>query len=125
MRIQRGQSLTAVDLLVLMQARTSWMSRVTRKLADVDALIMPTVPIVPPAIEPLIQDDQLYGKTNMLVLRNCSVINFLDGCALSLPCHAKGEAPVGFMLASVGGNDQRLQSMGLAIEQVLRQATQA
>ncbi len=119
-RIQRGQSLTAADLLALMQARSSWIARVTRKLADVDALIMPTVPIVPPAIEPLIQDDQHYGKTNILVLRNCSVINFLDGCALSLPCHAPGEAPVGFMLASVGGQDQRVLSMGLAIERVIQ-----
>ena len=97
-RIQRGQSLTAADLLVLMQARTSWIARVSRKLADVDALIMPTVPVVPPAIAPLIQDDQHYGKTNMLVLRNCSVINFLDGCALSLPAHARGEAPVGAVI---------------------------
>ena len=121
MRIERGQTLTAADLLTLMQARTSWISRMSRKLADVDALIMPTVPIVPPAIDPLIQDDQHYGKTNMLVLRNCSTINFLDGCALSLPCHAQGEAPVGFMLASVGGQDKRLLSMGLAVEQVLRQ----
>jgi aspartyl-tRNA(Asn)/glutamyl-tRNA(Gln) amidotransferase subunit A len=96
---------------------------VTSKLADVDALIMPTVPVVPPAIDPLIRDDQHYGKTNMLVLRNCSVINFLDGCALSLPCHAQGEAPVGFMLASVGGNDQRLLSMGMAVERVLKQAS--
>ena len=121
-RIQRGQSLTAADLLTLMKARSSWIARVTQKLADVDALIMPTVPIVPPAIDPLIQDDQHYGKTNILVLRNCSVINFLDGCALSLPCHASGEAPVGFMLASVGGNDQRLLSMGLAIERVIKPA---
>ena len=75
---------------------------------------------MPPAIEPLIQDDQHYGKTNILVLRNCSVINFLDGCALSLPCHAPGEAPVGFMLASVGGHDQRVLSMGLAIEKVIQ-----
>ena len=120
-RIQRGQGLTAADLLALMQARSGWISRVTRKLVDVDALIMPTVPIVPPAIDPLIQDDKHYGKTNMLVLRNCSAINFLDGCALSLPCHAQGEGPVGFMLASVRDNDQRLLSMGMAIEHVLRQ----
>ena len=120
-RIQRGQSLTAADLLLLIQARKSWISRVTSRLMDVDALIMPTVPIVPPGIDPLIQDDQHYGKTNLLVLRNCSVINFLDGCALSLPCHAHGEPPVGFMLASVGGNDQRLLSMGLAVEKVLNQ----
>lgn len=121
-RIQRGSSMTAADLLKLLQQRSDWIERVTHRLLGVDALIMPTVPVVPPEIEPLIKDDKLYGKTNLLVLRNCSVINFLDGCALSLPCHVAGEAPVGLMLGSVGGNDQTLLSIGMAVEQLLAQS---
>lgn len=118
-RIQRGSNMTAADLLKLLQQRADWIERVTHKLQSVDALIMPTVPVVPPEIDPLIKDDKLYGKTNLLVLRNCSVINFLDGCALSLPCHEAGEAPVGLMLGSVGGNDQKLLSIGMMVEQLL------
>jgi len=53
------------------------------------------------------------------MLRNPSLINFLDGCALSIPCHRPGEAPVGLMLAAAGGADQRLLALGLALEAAL------
>ncbi len=55
----------------------------------------------------------------MLLLRNASIVNFLDGCALSIPCHAEGEAPVGLMLAGPRMGDAALLSMGLAVEQVV------
>ncbi|MGA8156091.1 MAG: hypothetical protein WB822_07725, partial [Rhodoplanes sp.] len=51
-----------------------------------------------------------------LVLRNPTVINFLDGCALSLPCHRPGEAPVGLMLARLNGGDDLVLAIGEAIE---------
>jgi len=57
-----------------------------------------------------------------MILRNPSVINFLDGCALSLPCHAAGEAPVGLMLAAAGGNDRKILEIGLAVEAALAAA---
>ena len=43
-------------------------------------------------------DDEAFFATNALLLRNPSVVNFLDGCALSLPCHRPGEMPVGLMV---------------------------
>ncbi len=66
---------------------------------------MPTVPIVAPTIAALDQDEAAYHQTNLLVLRNPTLVNFLDGCALSLPCHRAGEAPVGLMLARFDGGD--------------------
>jgi aspartyl-tRNA(Asn)/glutamyl-tRNA(Gln) amidotransferase subunit A len=39
-----------------------------------------------------------FFRVNALLLRNTSVVNMLDGCAISLPCHAAGELPVGLML---------------------------
>ncbi len=59
---------------------------------------------------------------NLTMLRNCTLINFLDGCALSLPCQAPGEAPVGLMIASSNGNDRRVLFIGLAIEAALAAA---
>ena len=56
---------------------------------------------------------------NGLILRNPTLINFLDGCALSLPCHAPGEAPVGLMVAGPAHTDARILDVGLALEQVL------
>ncbi len=80
---------------------------------------MPTVPVVAPTIAALEASDEAYYAANGLILRNPSVINFLDGCALSLPCHAAGEAPVGLMLAGAGGNDRKILEIGLAVEAAL------
>ena len=42
----------------------------------------------------------------MRILRNNGLINFLDGCAASLPCHEPGGAPVGLMVCGVAGSDR-------------------
>ena len=80
---------------------------------------MPTIPVVAPAIAPLQASDDAYTQTNLLILRNPTFINFLDGCALTLPCHVPGEAPVGLMLAGCGGQDARVLAAGAAVERVL------
>ena len=50
---------------------------------------------------------------------NPTLINFLDGCALSLPCQAAGSAPVGLMIAGSNGADRRILAIGLAVEEML------
>jgi aspartyl-tRNA(Asn)/glutamyl-tRNA(Gln) amidotransferase subunit A len=77
------------------------------------------VPVVPPRIADLEHDDDAFGKTNALILRNPSAFNFLDTCGLSLPCHPRGEAPVGLMLSGAPMNDDALLSIGRAVEAVL------
>jgi Asp-tRNA(Asn)/Glu-tRNA(Gln) amidotransferase A subunit family amidase len=53
-------------------------------------------------------------------LRNPAAINFLDGCALSLPCHAEDELPVGLMVWSEAMADDRVLEVSLAIEAALK-----
>lgn len=120
-RIRRGASMTAAAYIDLLAERKRWIAGVQARLADaqVQAMVMPTVPVVAPPIAPLEKDDALYGSTNLLVLRNPTFINFLDGCALSLPCHRAGDAPVGLMLAAPGGHDARLLALGAAAEAAL------
>jgi len=120
-RILRGKDISAADLLDVIHSRRRWIAEVERQLAGVDALLMPTVPIVAPKIADLQASDDAYYAANGLILRNPTLINFLDGCAVSLPCHATGTAPVGLSLAAAGGNDHRLLSMALAVETLLRQ----
>ncbi len=121
-RIRRGAGLSAADYIELQAARPRWIARVQQRLADAQAslMIMPTVPVVAPALAPLQASDELYGSTNLLILRNPTLINFLDGCALSLPCQRPGEAPVGLMLAAAGGHDAEVLAVGAAIEALLR-----
>ena len=47
-------------------------------------------------------------------------MNLLDGCALSLPCHAADELPVGLMLWSRALQDDTVLDAALAVEAVLR-----
>lgn len=118
-RIRRGAALGAADLQRLEKQRADWQQRVANTLSQFDALLMPTVPMIAPAIAELKADDDTYFKANGAALRNPSVINFLDGCAVSLPCHQAGDAPVGLMVAALPMQDDALLSWSLQIERCL------
>jgi aspartyl-tRNA(Asn)/glutamyl-tRNA(Gln) amidotransferase subunit A len=118
-RIALGEPVTASQYIAMQDHRAAWIAQMEAELAGFDALVCPTVPLVAPAMDPLIASDEAFFKTNGLLLRNPFVINYLDGCAFSLPCHAPGELPVGLMCASVRGDDARLAAVALAIEDAL------
>ncbi len=118
-RIQRGASLDVDYVKELRAKRADWIARVKSQINSYDAMLMPTVPMVAPELKALETDDALYAKLNVLALRNPTVINFLDGCAITLPCHRSGQAPVGLMLAQAGGHDQGLLEIALGCEQAL------
>jgi aspartyl-tRNA(Asn)/glutamyl-tRNA(Gln) amidotransferase subunit A len=119
LRILRGESISAADYIDLLGARKSLIARATLHLAPYDAMVLPTTANTPPRIADL-ADDKAFTKANLLSLRNCSLINMIDGCAISLPCHRKGEVPVGFMLAASGGSDRRIFELAAAMEGVIR-----
>jgi len=119
MRILRGESLSAADYVDLLGARKSLIARMERRLAPYDALILPTTANTPPRIADL-ADDRAFTKANLLSLRNCTLINMIDGCAISLPGHREGEVPVGLMLAASGGSDRRILELAAAMESVVR-----
>lgn len=121
-RILRGKDLSAADYIDVLHARVAWIAEVEALMAQHDAMVMPTVPVVAPKLAETNATDETYTATNLLILRNPTLINFLDGCALSLPCHRPGEAPVGLMLAAPRLHDRRLVAMGLAIEAALKNA---
>jgi aspartyl-tRNA(Asn)/glutamyl-tRNA(Gln) amidotransferase subunit A len=123
-RIRRGKDISAADYLDLIAARKAWRAGVEARIGGYDALLLPTVPVVAPAIAELAESDEVYYATNGLILRNPTLINFLDGAALSVPCHAPGGAPVGLMIAGPAGTDRRMLAIGMAVE-ALRSQTQA
>jgi aspartyl-tRNA(Asn)/glutamyl-tRNA(Gln) amidotransferase subunit A len=85
-----------------------------------DALLMPTTPETAPTIAEVIASDESYFRFNGRMLRNPALVNLFDGCALSIPCHRAGDAPVGLMLAGTQGQDDHVLSLGLAIEELLK-----
>jgi aspartyl-tRNA(Asn)/glutamyl-tRNA(Gln) amidotransferase subunit A len=118
-RILRGQSISAADYIDLLIARKSLIARASVRLAPYDALVMPTTANTPPRIADL-ADDKAFTRENLRALRNCTLINMIDGCAISLPCHREGEVPVGLMLAASGGADRRILELAAGMEAAIR-----
>jgi aspartyl-tRNA(Asn)/glutamyl-tRNA(Gln) amidotransferase subunit A len=123
LRIRRGEAMSAADYIDLLHARRAWIDRVGAAMLGVDAMLGPTVPIVAPPIAPLVASDDAFFATNALLLRNPSLVNMLDGCALSLPCHAPGEMPVGLMVWSGALRDDAVLDAALAIDAALGSIT--
>jgi aspartyl-tRNA(Asn)/glutamyl-tRNA(Gln) amidotransferase subunit A len=118
-RILRGESQSAADYIDLLGARKSLIARATARLAPYDALVLPTTANTPPPIDDM-KDDKAFTKSNLLSLRNCTLINMIDGCGISLPINREGEVPVGLMLAASGGSDRRIFELAAAMEGVIR-----
>ena len=119
MRIRRGASLTAADYIDLLRERRAWIERMAFAVSGYDALLSPTVPMVAPRVAPLVASDELFFATNARLLRNPSIVNLLDGCALSLPCHREGDWPVGLMVWAPALADDRILAIGEVIEAAL------
>ncbi|NBS48234.1 MAG: amidase [Betaproteobacteria bacterium] len=121
-RILRGADMPAWQYIELLHERQRWIARVQQALQGFDAALSPTVPIVPPpiaSVAPGAERDDEFTRVNLLLLRNTSPVNLLDGCAISLPCHRHGELPVGLMLWSSALQDDTVLDLGLAVEAAL------
>jgi aspartyl-tRNA(Asn)/glutamyl-tRNA(Gln) amidotransferase subunit A len=119
-RIERAAGMTAVEYIRLSAARADLIARVAARTADFDALLMPTVAITAPPIAAFERDED-YRRLNALLLRNTSVINFLDGCAVTLPIQREGP-PVGLMVVGGHGADHRLLGIAGGIEAAINEA---
>jgi aspartyl-tRNA(Asn)/glutamyl-tRNA(Gln) amidotransferase subunit A len=117
-RIMRGKDQDATHYIELMRTRTDLIRRVAAISGQYDALVMPSVPVVAPSLASLEAEEQ-FRTVNLLVLRNTAIANVLDRCAISIPCHRGGDAPVGLMLVGEHGADRRLFSIAAAIEQIV------
>ncbi|MCY1500021.1 2-amino-5-chloromuconic acid deaminase [compost metagenome] len=122
-RILRGAGMKAHEYIDLVRARRDWIARVEKALAPFDAVVSPTVPITAPSIAsvaPGAERDNEFFRVNALLLRNPSIVNMLDGCAISLPCHVAGELPVGLMLWHGAMHDDAVLAMALQAERTLQ-----
>jgi aspartyl-tRNA(Asn)/glutamyl-tRNA(Gln) amidotransferase subunit A len=117
-RIARGERMSAADYIDLRNARARLIARFDAATAGFDALLMPTSPILPARIADL-ENEREYNRINLLSLRNTTLGNFFDRCAISLPCHREGEAPVGLMLMGETMGDARLFAIAAGVEAIL------
>ncbi len=117
-RIFKGQDQSAADYIDLIKARRDKISTANARTSIFDVVIFPTVPIIAPKISEL-EDENEYGRLNLLALRNPTVANFLDRCAVSIPINALGEAPVGLNLMGETNDDARLLAIAKSMEELI------
>jgi Asp-tRNA(Asn)/Glu-tRNA(Gln) amidotransferase A subunit family amidase len=121
-RIERGAAMKAFEYVDLVRDRREWIARVIDSLRGFDAVLSPTVPIVAPPIAqvaPGVERDDEFFRVNTLLLRNTSVVNMLDGCAISIPCHAPDELPVGLMIWQSAMHDDTVLNIARQAEAAL------
>ena len=118
-RVLMSKDLSAADYLAFGFLREEFMKSVAAAAAPFDAILMPTVPCVAPTIAEASASDEDYFRWNFRIMRNTGLINFLDGCAATLPIHAPGAAPVGLMVCGIAGTDRRTLAVAAAIERAL------
>jgi aspartyl-tRNA(Asn)/glutamyl-tRNA(Gln) amidotransferase subunit A len=118
-RVVLGKDIAGWELVELGLLREAYMKEVGALAAPFDAFLMPTSPCIAPTIAEASASDDAYFRWNGRILRNTGIANFLDGCAATLPCHSKGEAPVGLMVGGVAMSDRHVLAVARTVEGVL------
>jgi aspartyl-tRNA(Asn)/glutamyl-tRNA(Gln) amidotransferase subunit A len=110
--VERGCAVSEADLTEILRERRHHVAAMDARLAGLDALVMPTTAIVAPTIAE-VADPKVFAARNAALLRNTSIVNFFDLCAISLPLSAS--LPVGLMLVARNGQDHRLLRIADAV----------
>src|SRR5262249_51895688 len=117
-RIQRGAEMSAADYVKLTLERARLVAAMDLRLSTLDALVMPTTPIVAPTMSEVATPDA-FRPRNFMLLRNTGLVNFFDLCAVSLPLPRQDGLPVGLMLVGRNGHDHRLLRIAATLEKRL------
>lgn len=121
-RIAMAEKMSAVDLVLFMEARKRMIAATEALMAD--ALIaFPTTPHVAMPTAPLEADQDVFFRNNAKTLRNTMLGNFLDWCGVSIPNGTDaGGMPTGFLFSGAHGRDAALLSVALGAEDIIRGA---
>ena len=117
-RIERAKDNSAADYIAMTQSRLALIREMAAAMADLDVLISPTSAVIAPLIADLEKPDD-FARRNAMALRNTSIWNFFDCCAISLPLPKQDGQNVGLMLIARNGQDHRLFRIAAAVEKAL------
>ena len=118
-RMLKGKTINVNSLKTIYNAEELYSKKLAISTSDYDALIMPTIPILPPAISKVINNQEVYNKYNTLALRNTRIANSLKMCAITLPCPSS--KPIGIMLCMNKGNDEKLINLAEHIYNIIKE----
>jgi len=116
-RLMAAGSVTAAEHAQQLEQRARLAGVFDARINDLDALVLPTTPIVAPTLAE-VADANAFATKNLASLRNCQFVNFFDLCAISIPCPRAGSLPVGLQLVGRNGSDKRLFRIAAAVERL-------
>jgi aspartyl-tRNA(Asn)/glutamyl-tRNA(Gln) amidotransferase subunit A len=114
-RTEKGRDILAADYIELLRLRAQLVRAMDARLAGLDVLAMPTTATVAPRIDEVANPKSFMAR-NATLLRNPTIVNFFDLCAISLPLPRAGALPTGLMLIARNGHDRRLFEIAAAVE---------
>lgn len=119
-RMLTASGFSAQDYITLQWERERLLEEAGVALGDI-CLLFPTVAMTAPALAPLKADDDLFARTNLKVLRNTMLGNFLGMPGVSLPIGVDTNGlPIGALISARSGQDDRLLAVAKAIEPIMQ-----
>ena len=116
-RFRGGADVSAPDYVAAWESLTRIRRRWVKEIAaGVDAILIPTVPIMPPSTAKLMADEAEFVRANLLTLRNTRIGNLLDLPAVTLPT---GHPACGLSLLGHTGRDRHLLRVAAGAEAAL------
>jgi len=116
-RMLLGKRMTKLSLVAIYEAEKKLSKKLHFTMDSYDAILMPTIPILPPTISEVKKDIKTYDKFNRLALRNTRIANSLRLCAISLPLPE--DLPIGIMLCKSINKDEELLNLAETIFNVI------
>jgi aspartyl-tRNA(Asn)/glutamyl-tRNA(Gln) amidotransferase subunit A len=117
-RILAGDRFSGAAYVTALRRRAELVAAMRSAMTDIDVLALPTTAQVAPLLGPLSEDDEVFTRQNLMALRNTTIGNFFDLCAISLPMPSPG-LPAGLMLMAAHGRDHDLFAVAAGVEAVL------
>lgn len=118
-RLLGGEKLSGPDYYDILEFRKGFIERAAAITSRFDAVVMPTLPITAPPIADFYGSAERLSDPHVIIIRNTCVANLLDRCALTIPCHERGTAPVGFTLMGENMADKRILGIGRSVEELI------
>jgi aspartyl-tRNA(Asn)/glutamyl-tRNA(Gln) amidotransferase subunit A len=118
-RVSQAMEFDAIDYIRLVQRQRALCAIANKRMRRLDGWITPTVNRVALPLA----DYRTVGAAaawNALTSRNSRPANLFGQCAISIPIQREPAAlPVGLQIVCNGGEDHKLLSIALAIEEIL------
>ncbi|VWB40741.1 amidase [Burkholderia pseudomultivorans] len=120
-RIAAGEQVRAHDYAAALLRLNELARAYDAALGDADAVLTPTVPMLPPRIADL-ADEAVYLAQNARAFRLTEFANRLDLPSISVPGDRRRKRPIGLLMTGRRGGDTRLLDAAALVERALADA---